>query len=122
MLYQIGLENFSIVAKAQSVTINDGHNQAFTIRGVTDAWAKNINIYNTVNSVSLTGKRITAEEINISHEVPTVGAAKPADLNGSGQQLLFNKCTIQGVLWFCSTAPSKEMVGSNPTKDGLRVC
>jgi len=96
MLYKIGIEHFSIVAQSQSVTINDGHNQAFTIRGVTDAWARDITIFNTVNSVSITGKRITAEKLNIIHDLPTIGAAKPADLNGSGQQILFNKCTIQG--------------------------
>jgi hypothetical protein len=36
------------------------------------------------------------ENIHIVHELPTKGAAKPADLNGSGQLLLFNKCTIHG--------------------------
>lgn len=95
-LYQIGIENFRIVSQAQSVTINDGHNKAFTMSGVTNAWAKNIEIFNTVNSVSITGKCITVDQVNIMHNLPTLGAAKPADLNGSGQQILFNKCNIQG--------------------------
>lgn len=96
MLYQIGISDFKIVSPSQSVTITEGSNKAFTLSGVTDAWAKNIDIVNTVNSVSVTGKRITVENLNIFHDAPTIGAAKPADLNGSGQQLLFNKCSIQG--------------------------
>ncbi|MES2418834.1 MAG: hypothetical protein V4541_11645, partial [Bacteroidota bacterium] len=96
MLYRIGIEDLRIVSPAQSGTINEGHHKAFTLSGVTDAWAKNISVFNTVNSVSVTGKRITVDNLHISHTLATIGAAKPADLNGSGQQILFNKCTIAG--------------------------
>ena len=96
LLSQIGIENLRIVSPAQSVTISEGHHRAFTMSGLSDGWARNLEIFNTVNSVSVTGKRITVDNISIIHEVPTVGAAKPADLNGSGQQVLFNRCNIKG--------------------------
>ena len=96
LLSQIGIENFRIVSPVQSVTISEGHHRAFTMSGVSDGWARNLEIFNTVNSVSVTGKKITVDNINIIHEVPTLGAAKPADLNGSGQQILFNYCKITG--------------------------
>ena len=95
-LSQIGIEDFRIVTPAQSVTISEGHHRAFTMSGITDGWARNMEIFNTVNSISVTGKRITVDNISIIHDVPTLGAAKPADLNGSGQQVLFNKCKITG--------------------------
>ena len=95
-LSQIGIEDFRIVAPAQSVTINDGHYRAFSMSGIADGWARNIEVFNTVNSISVTGKRITVDNVSIMHDLPTLGAAKPADLNGSGQQLLFNRCTITG--------------------------
>jgi hypothetical protein len=95
-LSQIGIENFRIVSPAQSVTINEGHHRAFSMSGIADGWARNIEILNTVNSVSITGKRITVDHITITHELPTIGAAKPADINGSGQQLFFNHCNITG--------------------------
>ena len=95
-LSQIGIENFRIVCPPQSVTINDPHYRAFTMDGISDGWARNIEIINTVNSISINGKRITVDHVNIYHEVPTLGAAKPADLNGSGPQILFNKCNITG--------------------------
>jgi hypothetical protein len=93
---QTGIENFKIVSPAQSVTISDAHHRAFTMSGMIDGWARNIEIFNTVNSISVTGKRITVDNVSIIHDVPTIGAAKPADLNGSGQQVLFNRCTITG--------------------------
>ncbi|HYJ37551.1 MAG TPA: hypothetical protein VEV87_03005 [Chitinophagaceae bacterium] len=95
-LSQIGIENLRIKSSAQSVTISEGHHRAFTMSGIADSWARNIDVFNTVNSISVTGKRITVEQVNVQHDVPTIGAAKPADLNGSGVQLLFNKCTITG--------------------------
>jgi hypothetical protein len=95
-LTQVGIEELRIVSPDQSVTINEGHHRAFTMSSITDGWARNIEIFNTVNSVSVTGKRITIDNISIVHNVPTVGAAKPADLNGSGTQLLFNRCFIRG--------------------------
>ncbi|MES2371083.1 MAG: hypothetical protein V4557_00795 [Bacteroidota bacterium] len=95
-LSQIGIENFRIVCPAQSVTISEGHHRAFTMDGMSDGWARNIEVVNTVNSISINGKRITVDHVNINHEVPTLGAAKPADLNGSGPQILFNQCNITG--------------------------
>lgn len=96
LLTQIGMENFRILAAAQSVTINEGHHRAFTMSGLSDGWARNIEVLNTVNSISVTGRRITVDNVSIIHDVPTIGAAKPADLNGSGQQILFNRCNITG--------------------------
>lgn len=104
---QVGLENFRIESPAQSGTINDGHHKAFTIRGAVDAWARNIEALNTMNSISVSdAKRVTLERVNIRHETPSQGAAKPADLNGSGSQLLFNQCNIQGdnVFYFATGA------------------
>jgi len=93
---QIGIENFRIVSAAQSVTITQGHNSGITMGGISDGWIRNMELFNTVNSVSVTGKRITVDNLSIMHDVPTLGAAKPADLNGSGSQVLFNHCNITG--------------------------
>lgn len=93
---QVGIENLRIVSPAQSVGINEGHHRAFTFSGISDGWARNIEVFNTVNSISVTGRRITVDNLSIIHDQPTKGAAKPADINGSGSQLLFNRCIIKG--------------------------
>jgi hypothetical protein len=103
---QIGIENFRIVSVAQSVTIAQGHNSGINMGGITDGWIRNMELFNTVNSVSITGKRITVDNLSIMHDVPTLGSAKPADLNGSGSQVLFNKCTITGDnVFYLATGP-----------------
>lgn len=93
---ETGIENLRIVAPAQSVTINDGLYRALNMSGVTDGWVRKIEILNTTNSISITANRVTVDHVSIVHELPTTGSAKPADLNGSGAQILFNQCTITG--------------------------
>lgn len=103
---QVGVENLRIYSRPQSGTINQRHDQALSMRGVSDGWARNIDIFNTVNSINVTGEQITMDRINIRHELPTVGAAKPADINGSGYRLLFSRCHITGdnVFYFVTGA------------------
>jgi hypothetical protein len=103
---QVGIEKFRIISPVQSVTITEGHHRAFTMSGLVDGWARDLEILNTVNSISIEGKRITVDHVTITHTVPTIGAAKPADLNGSGPQVLFNRCTITGdnVFFFATGA------------------
>lgn len=105
-LSDIGIEDLSIYAQEQSGTISQRHDKAFTLSGVKDAWVKNVRILNTVNSISVTGRRITLDQVSIEHALPTTGAAKPADINGSGTQLLFNQCSIRGdnVFYFATGA------------------
>lgn len=105
-LAQIGIENLRMVSPDQTGTIDEAHHKAFSISGVSDAWARNIEVFNTVNSINVTGRRITLDKISILHNLATVGAAKPADLNGSGQQILFNNCSITGdnVFFFATGA------------------
>jgi hypothetical protein len=105
-LSQIGIENIRIVSPSQTGTINEKHHRALNIGKVTDSWARNLEFFNTINSISVTGKRITLDHVNITHDMATTGAAKPADLNGSGTQILFNQCMITGDnLFFFATGP-----------------
>lgn len=103
---QVGFENMRLISPDQTGTINEKHNQGLNMGGVVNGWIKNVDIYNTVNSITITGKCITVDGVNIRHSLATTGAAKPADLNGSGPQILFNKCTITGnnVFFFATGA------------------
>jgi hypothetical protein len=107
VISQVGIENFRITCAPVSVTINEGSHKAFTMRGIVDGWAANITAVNTVNSITVSdASRITLSEVSIMHELPTVGAAKPADFSGNGSQLLFSRCTVQGdnVFFFATGA------------------
>ncbi|HEV8292457.1 MAG TPA: hypothetical protein VGP94_11060 [Tepidisphaeraceae bacterium] len=105
---QVGLENFRISAPGESVPINVPLYRAFSMDHVVDGWARDIAIENTHNSVSLGGgtMRMTVENVRITHNAATQGAAKPADFSGGGTQLLFERCTSQGNnLFYFMTGP-----------------
>ncbi|NIG54916.1 hypothetical protein [Chitinophaga sp. Cy-1792] len=95
-LQNCGISNFSIVSPTQTGTINERHHQAFFIGGVCDAWATNITVYNTINSITVAGRRVTLDSISIYHDSATIGAAKPADISTNGPQILVNRCYISG--------------------------
>jgi hypothetical protein len=95
---QVGVESLRILAPPQSVEISQRHHQAIRMNGVIDGWLRDLNIEDTVNSVTIGGgsKRITVEKVAIRHTVPTKGAAKPADFSAGGSQVLFDRCTGTG--------------------------
>lgn len=93
---RIGIENLRIVSPPKVVTITDRSNKAVTINSAADVWLKNIEVVNTINSISINAERVTLEKVNIEHTVATEGAAKPADFAAGGKQILFSRCTVQG--------------------------
>lgn len=97
-LNRVGVENLRIVAPPQPVEISQRHHQAIRMNQVNDGWLRNIQIVDTVNSVSLGAGacRITVEGVGIAHTVATRGAAKPADFSVSGSQVLLHRCSARG--------------------------
>ena len=93
---QIGIENLRIVSPPKVVTITERFNKALSINSAVDVWLKNIEIVNTVNSVSVSGDRVTVENVSTVHTVATEGAAKPADFSAAGKQILFDRCSVKG--------------------------
>src|SRR4030095_5214946 len=71
MLSHVGIENMRIVCPEQPVTISEGHHRAFTMNGISDGWARNLEIFNTVNSISIVAKRISVDNVSMTHNVPT---------------------------------------------------
>ena len=102
---QTGVENLRIVSAPKVATITESNNKGMNVSGAADVWLKNIEIVNTINSVSINANRVTAENVNVQHTVATIGAAKPADFVSGGHQILFDRCNIKGDnLFFFATA------------------
>jgi len=95
---QTGVENLRIISPPQTEGIDQPEYHAIKMNNVVDAWMKDVDLEDTVNSVTIdnSAKRITVENVSINHSVATKGAAKPADFTGSGAQLLFDHCSSQG--------------------------
>lgn len=105
---RIGVESLQIIAPPQSVEISQRHHQAIRMRETTDAWLRDIAIVDTVNSVGIGqgSRRVTVENVRITHSVATKGAAKPADFSADGSQILFHRCSATGdnVFYFVTGA------------------
>jgi hypothetical protein len=95
---QVGIESLRIVSPPQSVEITTRHNQAVRINGATDAWIKDLEIEETINSVGVgsSASRVTIQNVDIKHTAVTKGAAKPADFSSDGTQVLFDRCSATG--------------------------
>lgn len=95
---QIGVENLRLVSPPQAVTITEPANRALHMDGVSDAWVRNLEVDNTVNSFYFGGNtsRITIERVAIRHAVASLGAAKPEDFWTGGTQTLVDRCTVTG--------------------------
>jgi hypothetical protein len=95
---QVGVESFQIVAPPQPVPISERHHQALRMRNLEDAWVKDVAITDTINSVGIGvgARRVTVENVRVTHTVATKGAAKPADFSTDGSQVLFHRCSATG--------------------------
>lgn len=107
-LTQIGVESFRIVAPARATTIDQPLFGAVHMDGVSDAWVRDLDVENTMNSFRFGANtsRITIEHVNIRHAVSSIGAAKPEDFWAGGTQTLVNRCTDVGDnVFYLSTGP-----------------
>ncbi len=104
----IGVEHLRIVSPPQAVTITQPQNQALHLEGVSDAWVRDLKVENTVNSFRFDEhtSRLTIENVDIQHAVPTIGAAKPEDFWAGGTQTLVDRCSATGdnVFYFSTGA------------------
>lgn len=103
---QIGVEHLRIVAPPQVVEISQQHHQALRASGASDIWVRDLAIADTVNSVGISARRATVQDVRITHRVATQGAAKPADFSADASQVLFHRCSATGsnVFYFVTGA------------------
>jgi hypothetical protein len=94
----IGIEHLRIESPPQPVTISEPHNSGISLSGVVDAWVRDVRMVDTVGSVSIgtSARRITIQNVDVTHTVPTRGSAKPADFDAGGTQILFDRCSGTG--------------------------
>lgn len=107
-LTQIGVENFRLVSPPQAVTINQPHNKAMRMDGVSDAWVRDLKVENTVNSFYFGEhtSRLTIDGVDIRHDTASIGSAKPEDFWAGGTQTFINRCSAAGnnVFYFSTGA------------------
>jgi hypothetical protein len=100
---QIGVEHLRIACAPMKISYQQHPYAAVRIRGQ-DCWARDLDIEETMNSVSLSGRRITLERVAINRTVPNVGASKPAEFAPNASQVLLDRCAGNGDnIWYVGT-------------------
>ena len=95
---RIGVESLRVVAPAQDVSINQAQYTFLRTNAVSDAWLRDVSVIDTQNTITLgpSSRRMTLEEVHITHTVPFTEAASPADIAISGTQILVHRSTVAG--------------------------
>ncbi len=102
-LNQIGIENLRIECPPQAVNHTEALYSAVRLNGE-DCWARNLVIDETMNSVEVTGRRITLDHLVIDRKALHQGSSKPAEIAPNGDQILVNRCSVNADnVWFVAT-------------------
>lgn len=102
-LTQIGIEHLHIESPPQRVNHTQELYTAMRIAGE-DCWVRDVIIDETMNSVSIGGRRITVENVTVNRKALHQGASKPAEFAPNGDQILLNRCSVNADnVWFAAT-------------------
>jgi hypothetical protein len=102
-LTQVGIENLHIQSPPQNVNHTQELYTALHINGE-DCWVRDVVIDETMNSVSLGGRRITLDNVSVNRKALHVGSSKPAEFAPNGDQILLNHCSVRADnVWFAAT-------------------
>ena len=103
LLSQIGVEHLHIQAPPMEVSYTQHPYTAVRMTGQ-DCWMRDVQIEETMNSVSVGGRRITLEQVAIHRTVPNLGASKPAEFAPNAGQILLDRCSSDGDnIWHVAT-------------------
>ena len=95
---QVGVAHLSVIAPPLNVDISLPQYQALSLSAVVNAWAVDVAIQDTQNSVSVgnTAKQVTLDSVGITHTMVHSFSDAPADFSLSGTQVLANHCSVNG--------------------------
>jgi hypothetical protein len=102
-LKQCGVENINIVSPLQAISHSEPHFTALRINGE-DCWARDILIEETMNSVGISGNRITVTNVTVNRKAMHQGSSRPAEFAPNGTQVLLDRCrVVADNVWFIAT-------------------
>lgn len=102
-LTQVGVEHLHIESPPQKVNHTEELYTALRFAGE-DCWVRDVIIDETMNSVSIGGRRITLENVTVNRKAKHQGSSKPAEFAPNGDQILLNHCSVNADnVWFAAT-------------------
>ena len=95
LVKQSGVENLIVVSPDQPVNHTVSKYYGLRIYGK-DCWARDVDFYETMESVHVGGSRITLRKVSVIRNVDHVGSSKPAEFAPDGSQVLMDSCYVRG--------------------------
>lgn len=102
-LTQIGIEHLHIECPPQAIPHTQRHFTALRITGQ-DCWARDVICDETMNSVSVHGRRITLQQVFVHRKAMAQGASRPGEIEPGATQTLVDRCGVTADnVWFAWT-------------------
>ncbi len=122
---QVGVEHLHVQCPPLEIAYTQAPYSAIRIGG-DDCWVRDVFCEETMNSTTLAGKRITLQQVVVTHTFANLGASKPTDFSIEGSQNLLDRCRIAGgnmyFVWTGSLEPGPNvLLNCTFTGKGSRV-
>lgn len=102
-LSQIGIEYLHIECPPQAISHETAHFTALRMSGE-NCWVRDVVIDETMNSVGVTGRRITVERVAVNRKARHQGSSRPAEFAPNASQVLLDRCVVNADnVWFVAT-------------------
>lgn len=94
-LKKAGVENLRILSPAQAVNHTKALYYGIRLNGE-DCWLRDLDLIETMESVGIGGRRITAQNVAVLRKALHEGSSKPAEFAPNAGQLLLDRCSVVG--------------------------
>ena len=94
-LSQVGVEHLRIECAPLETDYGSAPYSGIRVGGQ-DCWIDNVHCVETMNTIPVTGRRVTVRNTHVTHTYTNLGASKPADFSIEGSQILIDRCSSDG--------------------------
>lgn len=102
-LERCGIESLQIEAPPQAISHSEPHFSAIRMHGE-DCWVSEVGCLETMNSVAVSGRRITLHKVLVTRKARHQGSSRPAEFAPNGSQVLMDRCEVNADnVWFAAT-------------------
>lgn len=105
---QSGIESLHIESPPQPISHAQPHFSALRISGE-DCWVRDVVAEETMNSIGISGWRITLEHVSVNRQALHQGSSRPAEFAPNASQVLLDRCSVNADnVWFVATGSGQS--------------
>jgi hypothetical protein len=100
---QAGIERLHIECPPQPISHSQPHFTALRLNGQ-DCWVRDVVCDETMNSIAVSGRRITLTGVAVNRKARHQGSSRPAEFAPNAGQVLLDRCSVNADnIWFVAT-------------------